>query len=107
MEIVVSKLKSIIMNNKEILFNIAALLSSIGFIMLLLRAYEAFENNRKEPILLIVAILSVTSMILKLPYKWDKFFMKIEGGVKIVIYITTIILFSIPFFYNDSKYSYE
>jgi hypothetical protein len=100
-------IKSIIMNNKEILFNLAVLLSSFGFVLLLLRAYEAFENNRKEPLLLILAILSTTSIIIKLPYKWDKFFMKIEAGFKIPIFIATIILYSIPFFNNYSKDSYE
>ena len=106
MEIVVSKLKSIIMKNKELLFNLAFLMSLVGFTLFLIRGYDAFKHNRKEPYLLSLALLALVADLIRFPYKWDKRSMKIQALLKLPIYITTFIFYGIPFFNKFSKYAY-
>ena len=91
-------IKSILIKHQVLLFNIAFLLSLLGLFMFLIHGYDAFKNNKKEPMLLSLAILALIADIIRMPYKWDKYSIRIQSLLKLPIFFTTVFFYSIPFF---------
>ena len=85
---------------KVILFNIGKLASYISSIFLLSHGIENLINHKSISLSILGSIVSIMfSQLLTLPYKWDKYWIRVSTMISLTLDFLIIIIYSYTIIY--------